>query len=75
MWVSRRKWRALEKKVANLESAILGQRLWTEVLHEFCRSVANKEGTCLLSYQQLYSPTADSSKKIRMLLKEIRKLS
>lgn len=60
MWISKAKWMALEKRVADLEREIRGQRVKNEIMFEFCRSVANKEKLSLLSYQQLYShpPTA-----------------
>lgn len=74
MWISKAKWMALEKRVADLEREVQGQRIGNEVVFEFCRSVANKEKLSLLSYQQLYSPSANSSKKVRMLLEKIRKL-
>ena len=71
MWISKKKWKALEKKVADLEREVQGQQIKNEIFFEFCRSVANKEKLSLLSYQQLYSPYADSSDKVRMLLKKI----
>ncbi len=73
MWISRKKWNALEKRVADLEMEVQGQRVKDEVIFEFCRSVASKEKISLLSYQQLYSPSADSSQKVRMLFEKIRK--
>ena len=73
MWISRKKWNALEKRVADLEVEVQGQRVKDEVIFEFCRSVANKEKLSLLSYQQLYSPSADSSQKVRTLFEKIRK--
>lgn len=74
MWVSRKKWEALEKRVADLEERVQGQQAQDEIVYEFCRSVANKERLSLLSYQQLYSPSANSNEKIRVLLKQIREL-
>ena len=71
MWISRKKWNALEKRVADLEVEV--QLIKNEVIFEFCRSAANKEKLSLLSYQQLYSPSADSCQKIRMLFEKIRK--
>ena len=68
MWISRKKWNALEKRVADLEAEVQGQLIKNEVIFEFCRSAANKEKLSLLSYQQLYSPSADSSQKVRMIL-------
>lgn len=70
----KRKWRKLKKRVAALERKTSTQQLWLELLYEFCRSTAHKEGMCLLSYQQLYSPSANSCEKVRMLLNQIRKL-
>ncbi len=75
MWVSKRKWEALEKRITDLEVEIQGQRMKNEIAFEFCRSVANKEKLSLLSYQQLYSPSTDSNEKILMLLKKIREFS
>lgn len=71
MWVSKRKWEALAERITDLEVEIQGQRMKNEITFEFCRSVANKEKLSLLSYQQLYSPSADSNEKILMLLKGV----
>lgn len=73
VWISKKKWQALEKRVADLEVEVQGQLIKNEVIFEFCRSAANKEKLSLLSYQQLYSPSADSSQKVRMLFEKIRK--
>ena len=73
MWISKKKWQALEKRVADLEVEVQGQLIKNEVIFEFCRSAANKEKLSLLSYQQLYRPSADSSQKVRMLFEKIRK--
>lgn len=62
----------LEQKIADLEGQVQSQQIKIELTHEFCRSVAHKNGMSLLSYQQLNSPSADSSEKIRMLLQQIR---
>ena len=64
----------LKKRVANLEKQLQSQRLIIQILIEFSKSVANKEGLSLLSYQQLNSPSTNSNQKIRMLLKQLRKL-
>ena len=71
MWISRKKWNALEKRVTDLEVEVQGQLIKNEVIFEFCRSAANKEKLSLLSYQQLYSPSADSCQKIRLLFEKI----
>ena len=60
-----------DKRIAALEERVQEQQAIIELLLEFCRSVANKENLSLLSYQQIYSPSADSSDKVRMLLKKI----
>ena len=73
VWISKKKWQALEKRVADLEVEVQGQLIKNEVIFEFCRSADNKEKLSLLSYQQLYSPSADSSQKVRMLFEKIRK--
>ncbi len=73
MWISKRKLLRLEEKVAGLKDEIQRQQLVTTIVFEFCRSVANKENLSLLSYQQLNSPSTDSSEKIRMLFQQIRK--
>ena len=73
VWISKKKWQALEKRVADLEVEVQGQLIKNEVIFEFCRSAANKEKLSLLSYQQLYSPSADSSQKVRMLFEKFRK--
>lgn len=85
MWVSKKEWEALKERVADLEKQVSSfeeiahdwklVKIKTELNYEFCKSVAHKEGTSFLSYQQLNSPTADSSKKVRMLFEQIRKLS
>ena len=72
MWISKAKWMTLEKRVADLERVVRGQRVKNEIMFEFCRSVANKEKLSLLSYQQLYSPSTDSNQKVRMLFKKVR---
>lgn len=74
MWISKQKWEALEKRIADLEREVQGQHIKNEISFEFCRSVANKEKLSLFSYQQLYSPSTNSSEKVRMLLEKIRKL-
>lgn len=74
MWISKKKWNAMEKRMTDLEMAVRGQSHMTNLTYEFCKSVANKENLSLLSYQQLYSPSTDSSQKVRMLFEEIRKL-
>ena len=75
MWISKARWTALEKRVADLEREIQGQHAKNEIMFEFCRSAANKEKLSLLSYQQLYSPSTDSNQKVRMLFKKIRESS
>lgn len=64
----------LKKRVADLEKSTQEQQLVIELLFEFCRSVAYKDGLSLMSYQQIHSPTGDSAKKVRMLFKQIREL-
>lgn len=109
MWISRKKWRNLEKRIAGLEREVQSQQetalyyeklkrqeqklskrelrsrvnemervianqgCMIELLKEFCISVANKEKLSLLTYQQLYSPSADSNEKVRVLFEKIRK--
>ena len=63
----------IKKRVANLEKQVQSQQLIIQILVEFSKSVANKEGLSLLSYQQLNSPSTNSNQKIRMLLKQLRK--
>ncbi|GEM_PF-1159683 len=63
---------SLKKKVTDLEEKLENQSLIVEILFEFARSVANKDKTSLLSYQQLHSPSPDSRKKVRMLFQQIR---
>ena len=75
MWISKARWTALEKRVADLEREIQGQHAKNEIMFEFCRSVVNKEKLSLLSYHQLYSPSTDSNQKVRMLFKKIRESS
>lgn len=72
MWISKKRWEALEKRIADLDKQIQAQQIVGEIISEFCRSVANTEKLDLLSYQQLHSPTANSNEKIRMLLQKIR---
>lgn len=74
MWISKKKYRQLEKRIADLEVQVQGQQIVGEIISEFCCSVANKEKMDLLSYQQLHSPSANSNEKVRMLLQKIRKL-
>lgn len=63
----------LKKRIANIEKEMRCWRYETQILFEFCRSVANEKGMSLLSYQQLNCPTTNSSKKVRMLFQKIRK--
>ena len=70
--VSRRQQKEINKKIAALERSAQGQQLLIDLLFEFCKAVAAKDSLCLLSYQQLNSPSADSSCKIRMLFQKIR---
>lgn len=74
VWISKKKWNELQKRTADLEVQVQNQQLVIEIIFEFCRSVANKNRTSILSYQQLYSPSTDSSEKVRMLFEQIRKL-
>ena len=60
-----------DKRIAALEERVQEQQAVIELLLEFCRSVANKENLSLLSYQQIYSPSADSFNKVLKLLKNI----
>lgn len=62
-----------EQRIAELEKEVEDLRRVIQILFEFCRSVANKEGMSLLSYQQLYSPSSESCEKVRALFEEIRK--
>lgn len=62
------------QRLEELEKEIEYLRRINQILFEFCRSVANKEGMSLLSYQQLHSPSAHSCQKVRVLFEEIRKL-
>ena len=64
----------LKKRTVELEQTVQIQQYMLEIIWEFSRSVAEKEGLSLLSYQQIYSPSADSNKKVRMLLKQIGEL-
>lgn len=70
--VRRHKEKVLKSQIADLKKQVQGQQLILELLFQFCRSVAYKERRDLLSYQQLYSPSTDSSKKVRMLFQQIR---
>ena len=60
-----------DKRIAALEERVQEQQAVIELLLEFCRSVANKENLSLLSYQQIYSPSADSCNKVLKFLKNI----
>ena len=68
MRISKKKWQALEKRVADLEAKVQSQQLSNDILWEFCESVANAEKLSLVSYQQLHSPSADSAEKVRELI-------
>ena len=63
-----------EQRIEELKEEVEDLRRVIQILFEFCRSVANKEGMSLLSYQQLHSPSAHSCQKVRVLFEEIRKL-
>lgn len=43
MRISKKKWQALEKRVADLEAKVQSQQLSNDILWEFCESVANAE--------------------------------
>lgn len=73
MNISKRQWLHVNKKIAGLEKRIQNQQLMIGLLFQFCRSVANKEKHSLLSYQQLYSPSANSAKEVRILFEQLRK--
>lgn len=62
-----------EQRIEELEKEVEDLRRVIQILFEFCRSVANKEGMSLLSYQQLYSPSSENCEKVRALFEEIRK--
>ena len=64
----------IKDRLAALERKTEKQQAIIFILLEFCKSVANNEKTGILSYQQLYSPSADSCRKVRMLFQKIRKL-
>ncbi|MCI9357210.1 MAG: hypothetical protein HFH59_06635 [Lachnospiraceae bacterium] len=70
--ISQRRWMEMNKRIATLEGYVQGQQLLIELLFEFCKAVAAKEGLSLLSYQQLNSPSADGCRKVRMLFQKIR---
>lgn len=70
--ISQKEWKELNKKIADLERYAQGQQLLLELLLEFCKAVAAKEGLSLMSYQQLYYPPTDSGRKVRMLFQKIR---
>lgn len=55
--------KVLKRQIADLKKQVQGQQLILELIFQFCRSVAYKEKRDILSYQQLYSPSNDSSKK------------
>lgn len=65
----------LEKRIATLERECQGLRLITLFLNEIAMCTANKEGTRLFSYHQLYSPSANSYKELMMFINEIRKFA
>ena len=67
MWVRRKDWKKLNKRVADLEDRLLSQQRWIKLLNEFCRSVANEEGLSLFSYQQLHAPITKNHEKVREL--------
>lgn len=73
MWVSKKKWEEMEKKIADLEIAVRGQSYMTNLTYEFCKSVANKDKMSFVSYQKKYSPSIDSSQNVNVLLDEFRK--
>lgn len=45
-----------------------------ELLIEILSTMTEEQGLSLLSYQQLRCPSAERNEKVRMLLKEVRKL-
>lgn len=71
MWISKKRFQKLEKRIADLERQVQSQQPKCELTYEFCRSVAHKNEMSLLSYQQLHSPSSDSNEKVRMLLEQV----
>ena len=65
----------LEKRIATLERECQGLRLMVDFLQDIAIATANKEGTCLFSYHQLYSPSANSDKELMMFINEVRKFA
>lgn len=63
-----------EQRIEELKEEVEDLRRVIQILFEFCRSVANKEGMSLLSYQQLYSPSSENCEKVRALFEDLRKL-
>ncbi len=63
MLVSKKKWQDLEKRVADIERKIQSQIPQNKMTYEPYVSVTNRENMSLLSYQQLYSSSADSNEK------------
>lgn len=50
------------------------QGVLIELLIEILSTMTEEQGLSLLSYQQLRCPSAERNEKVRMLLKEVRKL-
>lgn len=70
--ISQRRRKEMSRRIATLERYVQGQQLLIELLLEFCKAVATKERLSLISYQQLNNPSANSSRKVRMLFQKIR---
>jgi uncharacterized coiled-coil protein SlyX len=75
MWISKKRWESLEKRIADLEVQFQGQQLIQELVIHIMDSLKPDQDLDLISYQQLNSPSTERQDKVRVLIQKILELS
>lgn len=75
MWISKKRWESLEKRIADLEVQFQGQQLIQELVIHIMDSLKPDQNLDLISYQQLNSPSTERQDKVRVLIQKILELS
>lgn len=75
MWISKKRWESLEKRIADLEVQVQGQQLIQELVIHIMDSLKPDQDLDLISYQQLNSPSTERQDKVRVLIQKILELS
>lgn len=75
VWISKKRWESLEKRIADLEVQVQGQQLIQELVIHIMDSLKPDQDLDLISYQQLNSPSTERQDKVRVLIQKILELS